>query len=751
MAHSLPTLFAIALLLAMPPIVQAEEPAEIGDAWHDPRNPIVQIFKGERLDLWSLKPGASPTPPEVMRAEWPRRTLDRFVLARIEAKGLSPAPEADRRALARRVIFDLTGLQPTPEELDRFVADDRPEAYERLVEELLASPRYGEHLARLWLDVVRYSDSHGFDWDEFRPRAWLFRDYVIRSLNADKPYDRFVTEQLAGDELLTGPPRHAAEQDALLATTFLRLGPQDNSSALFNEQARSRSEWMSDLTETTGSAFLGLTFACCRCHNHKTDPISQADHYRLRAFFEPLKYADDTPIDLAATQESIRKENARLDGQIQPHEAARKELLRAAKERVRKERLAKLTGEERQLLDKNKDLLADDEKQRFEKLAKQVEPDDKQAREAFTEQEKNRDQEIEKQIGELNGRRRGFEFALLATDGGESAATHVLYQGDYRQPKEKVEPGFLSLLDPKATPIEPPPGKRTRGRRLALARWIVSPENPLAARVMANRLWQQVFGRGIVATPNDFGLAGARPTHPELLDHLAGEFVRGGWSLKSLTRQIVTSATYRQSSAVAESVRAADPENRLLARQNLRRLSAEQLRDSLLAVSGLMTSKSSGSPIWPELPKDVLQANPAFLDDNATKTKGWYPSPPAEQTCRSVYLVQKRTVRFPLLETFDLPENMVSCARRNTSTVAPQALTLLNSPLAIQAAKAFAERVLQQAGDDVDAQATAAFRLALGRSPNVEEQGLCRKLAAERSLVELCRALMNLNEFIYVD
>ena len=315
---------------------------------------------------------------------------------------------------------------------------------------------------------------------------------------------------------------------------------------------------------------------------------------------------------------------------------------------------------------------------------------------------------------------------------GEPAATHILYQGDLAQPREQVAPGFLSALDPNPAPIAKPLREKSTGRRTALADWIVSERNPLTARVLVNRVWQAYFGEGLVATANDFGLAGARPSDPALLDWLAREFVRGGWSLKKLHRLILTSATYRQS-------------------REPRRLTAEQLRDSMLTVAGRLVPCEGGPPVWPELPEEVLKANPAFLDDNAEKTKGWYPSPPEKRGVRSLFLVQKRNLRVPMMETFDLPENAVSCARRAVSTVAPQALTLLNSPFAAETARAFAERITREAGDDPAAQIEAAFTLALQRAPDAAERAACHRFCEQRSLPELCRAILNLSEFSYVD
>ena len=763
----------------------------IGDAWHDPRNPIVRIFGGQRLDLWSLKPVKRVEPPKpafsrsvisesvisgakgagartallntdsLITDHLLRNPIDNFILAKLAEKKLKPAPEADKRTLARRLYFDLIGLPPTPEEMSDFLNDKRRDTYERLVDKLLASPRYGEHQARLWMDVVRYSDSNGFDWDEFRPKAWRFRDYLIRSFNSDKPFDQLIREHLAGDELVEGAPKNEAEQDALIATGYLRLGPQDNSAGAFNEQDRSRAELMADLTETTASAFLGLTMSCNRCHDHKYDPLSQADHYRMRAFFEPVKYADDAPIDLGPAQEAVRAHNKALDEKIKPLQEQRDGLLAEVKKRLREEKVMKLAPEDQALLDVPKEKRTNDLKSKIEALEKKVEVKDKEVQAALAEEEKKKNESLGKQIDGLKREKRSFTAALLMTDNAEKVpVTKVLFQGNHKDPRDPVVPGFISALDPNPAEIRKPRNAKTTGRRFTLADWIASTNNPLTARVFVNRAWQQHFGQGLVATPNDFGLAGARPTHPELLDWLASEFMRGGWSIKSLHRLMVTSATYRQNSSVesrgsgveSRSGAGLDSDNSFLGRQNFRRLSAEQLRDSLLAVSGLLKLEHTGGPpIWPELPPEILQANPAFLDDNAEKTKAWYPSPRTNQNVRSVYLIQKKTVRVPFMETFDLPENSISCARRNESIVAPQALSLLNSVLTVEAARALAERVQRDAGVDKGKQVDRAFALTQQRSAGQDERAACLNLLEQYSLTELCRALLNVNEFIYVD
>lgn len=734
------------------------QPGErIGDAWSDPRNPIVRIFGGQRLDLWSFKPVQRPAIPDLPSAESGaacRNPIDAFIQLRLAEHHLKPAPEADRRTLVRRLYFDLTGLPPTPVEVAAFVADESPDAYERLVDRLLMSPRYGEHWARQWLDVVRYSDSNGFDWDEFRKQAWRFRDYVIRSFNADKPFNEFIREQLAGDELVDGSPKNQADRDRLIATGYLRVGPQDNSAPLFKEEDRARSEWLADLTETTGSAFLGLTLTCCRCHDHKFDPLSQADNFRIRAFFEPIHYADNEPIDLAPKQDQIKTHNEELDGKIKPLEKHRDELIDGVKNRLREERSQKLSADERALLELPEDKRSDEQKKQIEAIEKKLKPSDEDVKKSSTDDEKARKKEFDRAIRKLEKEKLDYTYGLLATDRtNDVPVTRILFQGNHKDPRDPVAPGFISALDPNPAKLCRPPNDATTGRRLTLANWIASDKNPFTARVIVNRIWQGHFGVGLVATPNDFGFAGARPTHPELLDWLASEFMGNGWSLKKLHRLIITSATYRQASAgdgeAAE--HEADPNNQFYWRQNLHRLTAEQLRDAMLFVSGTLNDKSGGPPVWPELPAEVMQANPAFLDDNAEKTKGWYPSPAAEQGARSIFLVQKRTVRIPFLETFDLPSNEVSCPRRQESVVAPQAFSLLNSPLAIDTARAFAHRIENEKPADHHAEVKCAFQLAFQRPPTAHEMEACVRLVNERGLTEFCRVLINLNEFVFVD
>jgi hypothetical protein len=649
----------------------------LGDAWSDPRNPIVRIFGGKRLDLWSLRKPARPAEPAVKNEAWVRTPIDRFALAALEAAKRSPAAEADRRTLIRRATFDLTGLPPTPEELDG------NESFEQAVDRLLASPRYGERWARHWMDVIRYADTNGFERDEFQTQIWRYRDYLIRSFNADKPFGQFIVEQLAGDEARPDDP------DALIATAYLRLGPYDSTGSIFMEEAKNRNELMTDLANTTGSAFLGLTMACANCHDHKYDPISQADHFRLRAFFAGVQRADDTIVDPGPERERIQKHNDAIESRIKGPLARIAEILEPAK-KAKKGKMG------------DADAAAD------------------------------LDDELRNELGWLretvDEERKGllpFTRAMTVREAGAVPATHLFYQGDFTQPREEIAPGFLSALDPN-------PAMLKGGRRSTIAAWIASPDNPLTWRVIVNRLWLHHFGRGIVATPNDFGFGGARPTNPALLDWLASELISNGGSLKALHRMILRSAAYRQ-------------------KREPRRLDAEATRDAMLAVSGLMKPKTSGPPVWPPVAQHLLDAQPGILETKSDKSardrmQQWFTDPEDVADVRSVFLVQKRVLTLPFLQPFDLPDMNVSCGRRDCTTVAPQALQLLNSRFSERMAVAFAARV-EREGGGVD----RAIRLALGRGPTDAERRRAADFIGRHRLADFCRVLLNVNEFVYVD
>jgi len=685
----------------------------LGNAWSDPNNPIRKLFDGKRLDLWSLKPIVRPATPEVRNPSWCSNPIDRFVLAGWERQGLVPADAATDHTLARRASMDLTGMPPAFGEVDTYVKDPSPEKYKTWIESRLNSPAFGVHWARLWLDAVRYSDSNGFDWDELRPDAWRYRDYVVRSMNRDLPFDQFIVQQLAGDELLAGQPRNADEQDCLIATGYLRLGPQDNAAGLFNEQDRARAELMSDLTETTGSAMLGLTLSCCRCHDHKTDPLSHEDHYRFRAFFAACQTPDKPSIELLEDSIRLQEHNDRLDAQIAKNKLAIDKIVES------------VTASQNGTIDRKK-------------IQERFSPEDRQRFDALEAENKS-----------LAKEKRPYMSALLMTDKSDfMKPTFVLAQGDHRSPKQQVEPGFPSVLFPNAPSIVQAKSKSTTGRRWTLANWIVSPTNPWTARVIVNRIWQNYFGTGIVATPNDFGVTGSPPSNPELLDFLASELIDSGWSLKHLHRLILTSACYRQ-----QAVSRSETQSFKIVsiRDTLRRLSAEQMRDSLLKSSGLLQERAGGPPIWPELDAETLAANPAILDDNETKTKGWYPSPKSLQSVRSLFLIQKRTIRIPWLETFDLPENGISCGRRECSIVAPQSLSLMNGNLSAQAAYAIADSATLATQAGPRAIAVFVFETILQRRPTEHELSASLKFLADRSVAELSLVLFNSNEFAFIE
>ena len=750
----------------------------IGDAWTDPENPVTKKWAGKRLDLWSLQKPLPVTPPIVKNDSWVRTPVDRFILANLDAKGIAPSPEADRRTLIRRLYFDLLGLPPTPAEVKAFIEEKSPQAYEECVEKLLADKRYGQRWGRYWLDVVRYADTMGFERDEFRPETYRYRDYVIRAFNADKPYDVFIKEQLAGDEMVDSiDPHTSADADRLIATGYMRLGQYDSTAALFGEDGRGRDQLQQDLANTTGSAFLGLTIACANCHDHKYDPILQADHFRLRAYFASVKFRDDIVIDTPETLQQIEQHNAAVKKQIESIRRDARKMLTAARENVFERRSKEIPTRLRQQFDQAASVIPKNLKQPLTPgRAARLNVRDQDAIKSMAESEKGKYTELTNRLEELKNSQRKPANALAMTDSGAKApVTRVFYQGDYLQPKEAVEPGVPSALDPNPASVTPTKSGNSTGRRTALATWIASPENPLTARVMVNRIWQRHFGQGIVATPNDFGYSGDRPSNQPLLDWLAGEFVRGGWSMKQMHRVILLSSTYRQVSRQEGPGMAIDADNTLFWRQNLRRHDAETLRDSMLAVSGLLLPVDGGSPLWPPVAQELLDAQPSILEthsDEAARKRleGWYADPVEKTNVRTMFLIQKRCLPVPFLQPFDLQDMAISCAARTTTTVAPQALTLLNSDLSARTSRAFADRIVAGVGANAEARVRLSVWLALGRAPEAEELStgmaflnrnaeLYRKMPGgkdsrdprQRALVDWCRALLNVNEFAYVD
>jgi hypothetical protein len=699
-------------------------------------------------------------PPAVRQRAWARNAIDAFILTKLESKNLQPNPAADKATQLRRVTFDLTGLPPSPEEAEAFLADKSTDAYEKVVDRLLASPYYGERWARHWLDLARYAESEGFKADETRPNAWRYRDYVIEAFNQDKPYDRFVQEQIAGDEMFPHDPQ------ARIATAFNRHYPDESNARNLMQR---RQEILNDITDTVGSVFMGLTYGCARCHNHKFDPIPQADYYRLQAFFANTAADDHIPIwsedrvaehgrGLSAWEEKTRGIREQMAALLEPQKKA---LIAELVDKYPPEIQAVIA---KPAADRNAY-----EWQMFHKAKPYMEFDDATAAKRLRGDEKRKYELLRGALSEFDGLHPG---ELPAGSGvkdlsREAPATHVLSVGVYDAKQEEVQPGFLTILDPAPPRIVPPAGADSTGRRTALARWLTDPQNPLTARVMANRVWHYHFGRGIAGTPSDFGIMGERPTHPELLDWLASEFMRNGWSVKQLHRLIVTSNTYRQSTAHRAEAAAIDPSNRLLWAFPRQRLEGEVIRDSSLKVAGLLNSKMGGPSVFPELPEGM----PA-------PRGGWHVSEPGERNRRSVYIFVRRNARYPMLETFDMPDTHESCARRSVTTTAPQALTMLNNKVAVDWARAFAGRVISAEAEQ-SRQIERAYLLAYSRRPDSFEKDTVasflhkqRGVISERAhrgekialpdrlpdgiepdyaaaMVDFCHMLLNSNEFVY--
>jgi len=699
--------------------------------------------RGDELPAdWAFKPRSNPTPPVVRDVESVRNPIDRFVIARLEAIGLRLASPAERATLIRRLSFDLVGLPPTPQEIEAFVHDRSPDAYEKLVARLLKSPQFGERQATQWLDLVRYAESDGFKADDARPNAWRYRDYVIESFNRDKPYDRFVQEQIAGDELFPN------DINALVATGFLRHWP-DEYNAVNLEQRRQ--EILNDITDTTSAAFLGLTAGCAKCHDHKYDPIPQKDYYRLQAFFAAY-WPTETP--LASPSEIEAAKQRRLEWEKQTAELRQKiaEVEKPFRESAQRKQRGRFVEEYQAILDIPMEKRTPMQKQIGAMIDKQVHAAGTDVGKTMKGPAKDQWQAMMKQMEQFDRLKPPKLPALpICTDvGPEAPKTHLLKRGNWRTPGEEVAPGYPTALASATPQAAVKPLTATTGRRAALAKWLTQPEHPLTARVIVNRVWQSHFGKGIVGTPSDFGSQGDRPTHPELLDWLANEFVRNGWNLKWLHRTIVTSATYMQSSFASSEALKADPDNRWYSRMTRRRVEAESLRDAMLSVSGQLNLKAGGPSIFPELPDEIKKS-----------AKNWPTSADAsDRNRRSVYIAVRRNLRYPLLAIFDAPDANETCARRFATTTAPQALMLLNDRLILEMAEAFAKRVLHEAGTDHGEIISRTFTLALGRSPSdVERSTMHRFLQESRAktgrmdaaVTDFCHAVLNLNEFLFVD
>ena len=670
-----------------------------------------------RSSRWAFQKPVRPSVPVVKNATWVRNPIDAFILAKLEQNGLHPAAQADRRTLVRRAYFDLHGLPPTPEQVEQFVNDRSSDAYEKLVDRLLASPRYGERWGRYWLDLVRYADTSGFETDHFFTTAWRYRDYVIDSFNKDKPYNTFVQEQIAADELwstnmdlegtLKLPKEKEENVNRRIGTSLFTLGSFPIEFTYYGDQFRA--EWQADAVDTVGAAFLGLTVGCARCHDHKFDPISQRDYYSLSALFAGSAEREIPLVSLFDIQTNSRSFPL----------LAQAEVLK---------RMARGGGRGRRRGGADQVDQADGEPPALPP------PTADPQRAALLQK-----------LGEAYLRApERYPTANVLAHEEVVPDTHILVKGDFKNKGAKVEPGFLSALNP-GPPIEEPKGVQfVPQRRKALALWLTSPDQPLLGRVMVNRIWQGHFGEGIVRTPNDFGRQGELPTHPELLDWLATEFAERGWSIKAMHRLIMLSNAYQSASVTDEQSIANDPANRYLTRMNRRRLDGDAIRDSILAVSGTLNLKMGGIGVIPPLSKEEILA--------ARMPQLWPENPdPAEHARRSVYLQMKRSMTLPMLQIFDAPDTATSCPRRENSTVAPQALALMNSEFSGAQAKAFAARIAKQAGENPEASVEAGWRLAFGRAPTPEERQTALDYLKRNSLPRLCLLLFNMSEFIYVD
>ncbi|HSH93368.1 MAG TPA: PSD1 and planctomycete cytochrome C domain-containing protein [Roseimicrobium sp.] len=698
----------------------------------------MEITTKER-EHWSFQPIRQPAFPATKSRDRVRTPIDAFLVEAQRARKLSFSPDASRLSLARRAYLDLTGLPPTPEQAEAFVKDPAPDAYEKLVDQLLASPQYGERWGRQWLDVAGYADSDGYtDADTVRPYAYKYRDYVIRSFNADKPFNQFLIEQLAGDELAGAPyPNLTPEKlEQVVATGFLRMGA-DGTATGGIDQDLARNQVIADTIKIVSTSVLGLSVGCAQCHDHRYDPITQEDYYRIRALFEPAydwkkwrnpnqrlvslyTAADRTKAGdvekeaqaLIAERDTKQKEfiEAALVKELEKFPVDQRPLLRAAHETPD----AKRTPEQKQLLKSNPSvnitpgLLY----QYNQKAADEVKAYDPK-------------------IATIRAKKPVEDFVQVLTEvPGQIPVTHLFHRGDHQQLKQPVQPGELSILTPvsgKVQIAEKNPDLPTTGRRLGYAKWLTSDEHPLVARVLVNRVWLGHFGVGLVGTPSDFGFTGERPTNPDLLDWMASEFRKQNWSLKWLHRTIMTSTAYRQSSVRDSKKQAIDPDNRLYWRKPVQRLDAEAVRDSVLAASGVLNPKMFGPPV--PVKEDAVGQIVVGIDEKAESNRpGKDIDMGGEENRRSVYVQVRRSRPLAMLNVFDAPVMTVNCEKRTSSTVAPQALMLMNSEFILKQAGLFADRLRREAGDDPDKQLERAWRIAFGRSPNAEEKKLATGL-----------------------
>lgn len=746
----------------IPPDVQTSEP-----------DPLVT---DEDRQFWAFQPPQKPNVPPGASARHP---IDAFLLRKLKDQGLDYSERASKLTLIRRVAFDLTGLPPEWKDVKRFLADESPEWYDRLVDFYLDSPHYGEHFGRKWLDLAGYADSEGKrSADPIREHAWRYRDYVIRSLNNDKPYDRFLREQLAGDELYDFQKADSITpemMDALIATGFLRMAPDGTGSDIV-DTVEERFEVVADEMEVLGSAVLGLTLRCAQCHSHKYDPIPHRDYYRLVAVFQgaydvydwlkPTSVPGQSKVEnptrrfLPHVTDDIRqaweKKKQALQGEIEAREAELKQHIADSRQMYLAQELNKLPEAIRADVKTMLNTPANNRSEEQKQLAKTYEKRFTISEAALLKQDAKLaklKKQTDAEIKSLKAKMAEEPLIRALWDRGEPSPTWIFRRGQFSNPGELVGPGVLSVLTDGKTPFEPKTHREgSTGRRLAFANWLTEPDHPLTARVIVNRVWHHHFGRGIVESLANFGKSGTPPTHPELLDWLAVSFVENGWSLKWLHRQILTTAAYRQSSQLTEERERLDPDNRWLSRMPLRRRSAESVRDSLLAVAGELDETPFGEPVTVNVRADGL-----ITADRSDK--GWR---------RSIYIRQRRKEIPTILEAFDLPQMSPNCVERPKSTVAPQALHLLNNGMVRELAMAFAERIQSEVPANREKQIERIYQIALSRPPSEEETQFALETleqltqewqsalkdpskAETRALANYCHVIMNSAGFSFVD
>lgn len=692
----------------------------------------------EERNYWAFRTPTRPAVPVVTRPGWTANPIDAFLLDAMTRKGLTPVGPADRRTLIRRAYLDLLGLPPTPAETEAFVNDTSADAWPKLVDRLLASPHYGERWARHWMDLVRYADSGGYEFDVDRPEMYRYRDYLIAAFNTDKPYDVFVKEQLAGDEIAP------ASDEAMIATGFLRLGP---------EGGGNRDDAIDDLVTTTTLTFMGMTVGCARCHNHKFDPIPQMDYYRFKAIFAPTRAVDHALVpshEVAAHREATQAIETRLN----PLRAKKTEIEKPYHQIIVDREVAKLpeylqvawnTPADKRTDGQRLNVRQIEDTLGLSSLRKLVTEDQLVA--LMPAEVKTRHARVKAEITALEEQRprRPPSARVIGERDREPEPVHFLHRGSPDAKGSVVTPGVLSVAHRGEWAFpEPPAGATSSHRRRGLAEWLVTRDNPLTARVMVNRLWQHHFGEGIVRTPSSFGRMGEPPSHPELLDWLAVEFVERGWRMKAIHRLLLTSQAYQMASTDTAANHAIDPENRMFWRMPRVRLEAEIIRDAMLATAGTLDRTIGGPAIFPYIDPDLFEKS---------SNRDWRGRPDSDPSTwrRSLYVFSKRSIRYPMFETFDQPNLINSIDRRNRTTIAPQALILMNNEMVLFQAGKFAERVLQEAGPDPVQQVRLAVQLALGRPADSVElrRGAEFIAGSPDGLKEFCHVLFNLNEFLY--